>query len=124
VQLKAHEVVLTNSKLQFLDEAADPHYRLTISGANLRATNLSKHLSAGAAKVRFMAKLMGSGNCTLTGVMRPDHQGPDFDFDLASGDTDLTSLNDLLRAYGKFDVAPGRLSFFQVTVKNHYVNGL
>jgi uncharacterized protein DUF748 len=67
---------------------------------------------------------MGSGNSTLTGVLRPDHQGPDFDLDLASSDPDLTSFNDLLRAHEKFDVASGRVSVFsQVTVKNHYVNG-
>ena len=67
---------------------------------------------------------MGSGDATLTAVLRPEHQGPDFDFDLASRDTDLTSFNDLLRAYGKFDVASGKVSVFaQVTVKNHYVSG-
>ncbi|MGD0120875.1 MAG: hypothetical protein ABSD30_22635, partial [Candidatus Binatus sp.] len=67
---------------------------------------------------------MGSGDTRLTGVLRPQKQGPDFDFDLASQNTDLTSLNDLLRAYGKFDVASGRVSVFsQVSVKNHYVNG-
>lgn len=124
VQLKAREVALTNSELKFLNEAANPHYRLVISDANMRATNLSNHLSAGPAKFQFSGKLMGSGDATLSGVLRPEHQGPDFDFDLASRDTDLTSLNDLLRAYGKFDVASGKVSVFsQVTVKDHYVNG-
>ena len=90
----------------------------------MRATNLSNHLSAGPAKFQFDGKLMGSGNATLSGVLRPEHQSPDFDFELASRDTDLTSLNDLLRAYGKFDVAAGKVSVFsQVTVKDHYVSG-
>ncbi len=124
VQLKAREVALTNSELKFLNDAANPHYRIVISDANMRATNLSNHLSAGPAKFQFDGKLMGSGNATLSGVLRPEHQGPDFDFDLASRDTDLTSLNDLLRAYGKFDVAAGKVSVFsQVTVKDHYVSG-
>jgi flagellar basal body rod protein FlgC len=124
VQLKAHEIVLTHSEVKFINDAGNPHYRLAVSDMNLRATNLSNHLSAGPAKLRFGGKLMGSGDTTLTGVLRPEHQGPNFDFDLASSDTDLTSLNDLLRAYGKFDVASGRVSVFsQVTVKNHYVNG-
>ena len=124
VQLKAHEVALTNSELKFINDSADPHYRLVISDANMRATNLSNHLSAGPAKFQFDGKLMGSGNATLSGVLRPERQGPDFDFDLASRDTDLTSLNDLLRAYGKFDVASGKVSVFsQVTVKDHYVSG-
>ena len=124
VQLKAHEVALTNSELKFINDSANPHYRLVISDANMRATNLSNHLSAGPAKFQFDGKLMGSGNATMSGVLRPEHQGPNFDFDLASRDTDLTSLNDLLRAYGKFDVAAGKVSVFsQVTVKNHYVSG-
>ena len=124
VQLRAREVALTNSELKFLNDAANPHYRIVISDANMRATNLSNHLSAGPAKFQFDGKLMGSGDATLSGVLRPEHQGPDFDFDLASRDTDLTSLNDLLRAYGKFDIASGKVSVFsQVTVKDHYVSG-
>ena len=67
---------------------------------------------------------MGSGDTKLTAVLRPEHEGPNFDFDLESNDTDLTAFNDLLRAYGKFDVASGKVSVFsQVTVKNHYVSG-
>jgi hypothetical protein len=124
VELKAHEVALTNSELKFINDSANPHYKLVISDANIRATNLSNHLSAGPAKFQFDGKLMGSGSATLSGVLRPEHQGPNFDFDLASRDTDLTSLNDLLRAYGKFDVASGKVSVFsQVTVKDHYVSG-
>jgi len=124
VQLKAHEVVLTHSELKFINDTGNPHYRLTVSDLNLRATNLSNHLSSGPAKFQFSGKLMGSGDTTLTGVLRPEHQGPDFDFDLSSRDTDLTSLNDLLRAYGDFDVASGRVSVFsQVTVKDHQVSG-
>jgi hypothetical protein len=122
--LEVHEVVLTHSELKFLNDAANPHYRFTVSDTNLRATNLSNHLSAGPANLRFSGKFMGSGDTRMTGVLRPEHQGPNFDFDLASQNTDLTLLNDLLRAYGKFDVASGHVSVFsQVTVKDHYVNG-
>ncbi len=124
LDLTAHEVVLTHSEVKFLNEAADPHYRLTISDMNLRATNLSNHQSKGSANLQLSGKFMGSGDTTFTGVLRPENNGPNFDFDLASQNTDLTSLNDLLRAYGKFDVASGRVSVFsQVTVKDHYVNG-
>jgi hypothetical protein len=124
VQLKAREVVLTDSDFEFLNDAANPHYRLFLSDSNLRVTNLSNHQSAGPAKLQFSGKLMGSGDTTLTGTLRPQHQGPDFDFELGSRGTDLTSLNDMLRAYGKFDVASGRISVFsQVTVKDHYLNG-
>ena len=124
LQLRAREVALTNSDLKFLNNSANPHYQLVISNGNMRATNLSNHLNDGPAKFQFNGKLMGSGEATLSGVLRPEHKGPNFDFDLASRDTDLTSLNDLLRAYGKFDVAAGKVSVFsQVTVKDNYVTG-
>jgi len=124
VTLKAREVVLTNSELKFLNEAANPHYRFVIADMNLRATNISNHMSEGTANLKFSGKFMGSGDTTFTGVLRPETQGPNFDFDLVSQNADLTSMNDLLRAYGKFDVASGRVSIFsQVTVKNRYVNG-
>jgi hypothetical protein len=124
LQFRAHEVALTNSELKFINDTGNPHYRLVISNGNMRVTNLSNHLSAGPAKFQFNGKLMGSGDATLSGVLRPEHQGPNFDFDLASRDTELTSLNDLLRAYGKFDVAAGKVSVFsQVTVKDNYVSG-
>lgn len=124
IELKAHEVLLTNSTLKFINNAANPHYRFVITDTNLRATNLSNHQSEGTANINFSGKLMGSGDTKLTAVLRPEHQGPNFDFDLESRDTDLTAFNDLLRAYGKFDVASGKVSVFsQVTVKDNYVNG-
>jgi len=124
IELKAHEVVLTNSTLKFFNNAANPHYGFNITDANLRAINISNHQSDGTAKVECSGRLMGSGDTRLTAVLRPERQGPNFDFDLASNNTDLTSMNDLLRAYGKFDVASGKVSVFaQVSVKDKYVTG-
>src|SRR5579862_721290 len=124
IELKAHEVVLTNSTLKFINNAGNPHYRIVVTDTNLRATNLSNHQSEGIANISFNGKLMGSGESKLTAVLRPEHQGPNFDFDLESNDTDLTAFNDFLRAYGKFDVASGKVSVFsQVSVKDHYVSG-
>jgi len=61
----------------------------------------------------------------MTAVLRPSNKnGPDLDFDLAAQDVDLTKLNDLLRAYGKFDVAAGKASvYMQMSLKNHYMTG-
>jgi hypothetical protein len=67
---------------------------------------------------------MGSGDSTLTGTFRPEKQGPDFNLDLAIRNTDLQSLNDLLKAYGRFDVAAGQFSLFsQVGVRDGEMSG-
>src|SRR6266851_6036199 len=50
--------------------------------------------------------------------------GPNFNLDLKVENTDLARLNDLLRAYGKFDVAAGQLSVYsQMKVARGYVDG-
>ena len=55
---------------------------------------------------------------------RPDEKGPDFDADIKIENTDMTAMNDLLRAYGKFDVVAGSFSFFsEMHVKNGYLTG-
>jgi hypothetical protein len=124
VLLKVHQVSLINSDIKFLDEAADPHFSLEIADLNLKAENLSNHFSEGPARISLTGKLMGTGNTTMTAVLRPSNNGPDLDFDLAAQDVDLTKLNDLLRAYGKFDVAAGKVSvFMQMSMKNHYMTG-
>jgi len=125
VDLKASEVNFVHSELKYLDESANPHYALAISDLSLRATNLSNHLSEGPARIVLNGKLMDSGKTTMTAVLRPSNKnGPDLDFDLTAQDVDLTKLNDLLRAYGKFDVAAGKASvYMQMSLKNHYMTG-
>ena len=122
--LDVHQVKLVNSELKFLDEASNPHFRLMVSQLNLKARNLSNHLRTGPANLNLTGKLMGSGDTTMTGVLRPESDGPDFSFDLTSVNTDLTSLNDFLRAYGKFDVSSGHVSIYtQMSMKKHYMTG-
>jgi hypothetical protein len=41
-------------------------------------------------------------------TFRPETSGPDFDVDLKIENTDMRSMNDILRTYGKCDVAAGR----------------
>src|SRR5260370_40854337 len=107
-----------------MDEAADPHFSLDIADLNLKAENLSNDFSAGSARINLTGNLMISGNSHMTAILPPSNNGPDLDFDLAAQDVDLTRLNDLLRAYGKFDVAAGQISvYLQMSMKNHYMTG-
>jgi len=59
---------------------------------------------------------MGSGVTTASINFRPEKNGPDLDLYLKIEDTQLTAMNDLLRAYGNFDVSAGAFSL----VRNAY----
>ena len=52
-------------------------------------------------------QIHGHRRCAVTARFRPEQKGPDFDLNMSLENTDLRTLNDVLRAYGKFDVAGG-----------------
>ena len=115
---------VVDSEASFTDEAKDPHYRLFISQLRVEMTNLSNHFSEGLAHLRLGGLFMGSGLTTIRADFRPEKAGSDFDLDLAMRDASLPSLNNLLRAYGKFDVAAGQLSVYsQVAVRQGEMKG-
>jgi hypothetical protein len=67
---------------------------------------------------------MGSGRTTVTASFRPERSGPDFDVDVRIEDTELTTMNKVLRAHGKLDVVSGFFSFYsELSVKNRRVTG-
>src|SRR6185369_10313225 len=67
---------------------------------------------------------MGSGATTASTTFRPEKSGPDFDLLLKIEDTQLTAMNDLLRAYGNFDVVAGAFSLVtELHIKNNMISG-
>jgi hypothetical protein len=67
---------------------------------------------------------MGSGDTLVTGDFRTVKKSADIDLYVKIDNTQLTSLNDLLRAYGKFDVAAGTFSLVtELHVKDNQVTG-
>jgi uncharacterized protein DUF748 len=122
VKIARFDVV--DSQVAYTNETKDPHYRLFVSNVRLELTNLSNHFSEGAAHLRLHGRFMDSGLTTISGDFRPERPGSDFDLNLAIRDASLPSLNDLLRAYGKFDVQAGQLSVYsQVTVRRGEMKG-
>src|SRR5262249_47153191 len=66
----------------------------------------------------------GSGEMGVQGGFYAKAKRPRFDVDARIDDTDLRALNDLLRTYGKFDVAAGAFSFYsQIQVQEGAVHG-
>jgi len=112
VLLRVKRMRIVDGDLGMINRAKTPSYRAFLSHANLEITNLSNHFSQGPAHASLSGKFMGSGPSHATATFRPERGGADFDLDAAIEHTDLTTMNDILRAYGKFDVARGDFSFY------------
>jgi hypothetical protein len=124
VEIRVHEFDITNSVFSYTDETKNPQYRLFINDANLEVKNLSNHQEHGQADAALEGKFMGSGEAKVSAAFLASHGGPAFNLKVALQNTDLTLLNDLLRAYGRFDVAAGKVSVFsQIDVKDAEIGG-
>lgn len=124
LKLRVDKAAIEHSELSYTDEAANPRYRLFMSDFSVVTTNFSNHFYNGPARIDMHGDFMGSGHTAFYGTFRPETQGSDFSINLAIHDTNLPSLNDLLRAYGKLEVAQGDFSLFtQASVTEGQVNG-
>jgi hypothetical protein len=124
VLLKVKQLRITNGHFAFVNKEKTPEYRVFLAGTNLVLKNFSNQKSEGLGVATLTGKFMGSGDTLVKATFRPEINGPNFDFDARIENTDLRTLNDVLRAYAKIDVADGILSVYtEVKVKNGYVTG-
>lgn len=124
IQLKVQQLKLTECVLGMVNKEPGKSYRVFLSDANIQLKNLSNHFSQGPADIKLSGKFMGSGVTSATAKFRPEKKGPDFDFYVKIEDTQLKSMNDLLRAYGDFDVTAGLFSFVsELHIKNNVITG-
>ncbi|MCA1581992.1 MAG: DUF748 domain-containing protein [Acidobacteria bacterium] len=122
--LKLEKLEIANSNLGLVNKAKDPAYRAYLSDAHLTVTNLSNQFAQGPAVAHLTARFMGSGATKASATFRPEKNGPDFDLNVAIEGTQMTTMNDILRAYGKFDVVAGVFSFYtELKVKNGQIEG-
>jgi len=67
---------------------------------------------------------MGSGDAKASGDFLASQQGPTVNLKVSIRNTDLPSMNDILRAYGRFDVAAGQFSVFsEMNIKDGNMKG-
>ncbi len=122
--MKLDKFHLKNSNVGFINRVKDPDYRLFLSGTNLHVTNLSNQSRQGRAKATLTGRFMGSGRTSATASFLTQKSGADFDLDGRIEGTQAATMNDLWRAYGKFDVTGGTFSFYtQLRVKDGRING-
>ena len=124
VLLEARRISASGATVGFVNEEATPHYRVFLANTDLAVENFSNQRTEGPATARLTGRFMGSGATAVSATFRPEINGPDFDLDVRIENTDLRSMNDLLRAHAKFDVVSGVFSVFsELHVKNGRVDG-
>ena len=122
ISLKYFEV--RKSNFAYSDHEQNPNFKLTLNDSNVTLTNYSNHEEQGPARVVIKGKFNGSGDTKLDGTFLSEQQGPHFDMNLAIQNTDMTTMNNLLLAYGRFDVEQGKFSVYsQMSVKDGAMSG-
>ena len=115
---------LVDSNLGLVTPVKDRRVRLFVSGADLDVTNISSGFREGPAKARLTGHFMGHGSARAAATFRDASKGPDFNLLLAVDGASLPSINDFLRAYGKFDAAQGTFSVYsEVKVHDGRIDG-
>jgi len=115
---------IKSSEFGFVNEAAKPPYRVFLSNGELQLDNISNHLSEGHSTVTLTGKFMGTGDTAITGTFRSERKSPDFDLNVKIERTKMRAMNDLLRAYGNFDVTAVLFSLYsELNVKNDRMEG-
>jgi hypothetical protein len=117
------QLLRINGSLGYVS-STEPAYRLSLDDARVRLENFSNRASQGESQLAVDGSFMGSGATRIRGVLRPGKDMADFALDARVLHTDMTRLNDLLRAHAKLDVSAGTMSVFsQVQVSNGRVRG-
>jgi hypothetical protein len=122
VEVQSLRVV--DGRLGLITPAKDRRVRVYLGNANLDVTNISNGFRQGPARATLTSNFNGGGSVHGSAVFRSPGNGPDFNLTVAVEGASLPSINDLLRAYGKFDVAQGTFSVYsQVKVHNGRIDG-
>ena len=124
VVIRVKRFDITHSSFGYTDRTKNPNYKLFLNDTAMKLANFSNHEANGPARIDLRGKFMGSGDTTLSGDFLSSEQGPYFNLNLAIRDAQLPAMNDLLRAYGRFDVQAGLFSLFtQMGVKDGAISG-
>jgi hypothetical protein len=122
--LRIRDFRVIHADVGLVNKTVTPEFRMFLSDAEMRVSNVSNRLSEGVGRIEVRGKFMGSGATQVVANFRPEQRGPDFDAEIKIENTDMKAMNDLLRAYGKFDVVSGTFAFYsELHVKNGHLTG-
>src|SRR5207244_11309801 len=120
--VKIEKAVIKNSEFGLVNEAVQPPYGVFLTKGELHLNNISNQFTEGTGVVKIKGAFMGTGNTLISGTFRPEAKSPDFDLNIKIEKTQMRAMNNLLRAYGNFDVTEGLFSVYsELSVKNGVV---
>lgn len=121
---KVDELRIVHGTFGYVNKAVTPPYRVFLADTDMTLNNLSNQKADGPAKAHLKGKFMGSGSAVVDGTFRAETAAPAFDLSVRIDDVEMPSMNDLLRAYGKFDVTEGRFFFYsELSVHDGAIEG-
>lgn len=124
VPVRIDRFAIVDGRLGLVSRAKDERFRVFVDDADFTLTNISSGYRQGPAKATLTGRFMGSGAVSGNATFRDDNKGPDFNLLVEVEGASLPSINDLLRAYGKFDVVSGTFSVYtEMRVRNGRVDG-
>jgi hypothetical protein len=122
--LRVDQLRIARSEIGVVNKAANPNYRLFVTGLEAHLTNFSNQLTEGTAVAKVTGQFMGSGQTVVGATFRPETNGPDFTLAGSIENTQMRAMNQLLRAHGNIDVVHGFFSVYtEARVKNGAVRG-
>jgi hypothetical protein len=124
VVVKVSHGKIAKSDVGFINKATSPDYRVFLSDLNIELQNFSNRPEEGMGTVKLTGNFMGSGPTVVTGDFRPEKPNPDFNVQVRIVKTQVTTLNNLLEAYGHLHAQKGTFAFFSdMTVKHNRIEG-
>jgi hypothetical protein len=113
-----------DGELGYVNSAKTPAYRVFLADTQMEVRNLTNRESEGMAEGTLRGRFMGSGPSLVRARFRPQARGAAFELNLQIENTDMRTMNDLLRAYGKFDVVAGVFSLYsEIRVRDGWIRG-
>ncbi|HYH44352.1 MAG TPA: DUF748 domain-containing protein [Thermoanaerobaculia bacterium] len=124
VPVRIDRFEVEDGRVGLVSWAKDRRFRVFVDDTDFTVTNISSGFRKGPAKAIVTGKFMGSGALSGHATFRDDREGPDFAITAQIEGASLPSINELLLAYGKFDVVSGTFSVYsEVKVRNGRIDG-
>jgi hypothetical protein len=122
--IKIDRMRLARSNFAYVHQDAAPPYRVFLSDTEIRLRNLGNQSSGGNGELDLRGLFMGTGETIAKATFRPKEKTADLNLDLRIQQTEAKGMNNLLKAYGGFDVAGGQFSVFsEIRIAGDRISG-